>query len=213
MKTTITNHLNERKQLLRRGLENPQLLDDGLRWVVGLGAMIETWHEVMKTPASTIARDLRQSGKGKGFHTMSAYDTFYVTEKVAKQAFEGNLAKGQREGCWEHVQPWSVTLKRIQHELQEFGFSKLRILDILIDGTVKCLVSKKEDDLLNDAGLGHALPTEFTSIFDRYDAVGIEPIALEWHDFDRTDMKDQLKKMAIKTKTTSFDDFIKEIAA
>ncbi len=215
MKTTyshLTKLLQERKEQLKRGLTDYQLLDDGLQWVLALTDAIGGSFHRGRSP-NQIRRDFAQSHKGKGFHTMSAFGIWFATEEVLAQAFNNELPKGQNEGRWEHIQPWSYTLRRIEKELETNDFDEFTIASIIVDGTVKCFISKAEDQKLNDSGLKENLPEGWVSIFDRYDATDIRPLPLKDHDFDRTDLKGIILKAAKKTAATTVETFIKQVTA
>lgn len=206
----LNQRLEDRKKLLEMGLQDFHLLDDGLHWVLSFTDAIGGAYKRGRS-IDDICYDFGQARKGKGFHTMSAFGVWFATEEVLNQAFNGELLKGQEEGCWEHVQPFTFTLKRIKKELETNGFDEITIAKLIIDGTVKCFVSKKENIKLKKAGLERSLPERFTSIFDRYDIVGIKPLALVGHDFNVTTVKNEILKLAKKTKETSAQEFIAEI--
>lgn len=215
MKTTyshLTKLLQERKEQLKRGLTDYQLLDDGLQWVLAFTDAIGGSFKRGRSP-NQIRRDFSQSRKGKGFHTMSAFGIWFATEDVLTHAYNGDLPIGQKEGCWEHIQPWSYTLQRIEKELETNGFDELAIASIVIDGTVKCFVSKAENEKLENAGLNDKLPEGWVSVFDRYDATDIRPLPLKEHDFDKTNLKSIILKAAKNTVATTVEAFIKQVTA
>ena len=74
-------------------------------------------------------------------------------------------------------------------------------------------VSGEEDARLRSSKLNAAMPEgEFLStIFSRYEATEIHPIAISFHDYEAMNMKTILNKLRKTTKASSFAEFVSEI--
>jgi hypothetical protein len=196
-------------------LNNPLFSDPGLEMIFDLLTLVKG-RVARGATIYEISQTLKQSKAGKGFHMASMYDIFFVTEDVLKISWEyGKIPTGQRVTCWEHAIPWNFTISRIEELLEKDSAleNDADLIRILIEGSVKCFVSKDEDDRLNGAGIRDRVPQGISKspVFSRYQLVEIKPLPLKSHDFNKINMKELLDGLRKKSKASSFSEYKNEI--